>query len=189
MKRFVFSLALTSLVALVALPAVAADNGFYLGLSVGQSAITIDDISDGDVTAEFSGDDMAYKVFAGYRLLTFLAVEASYVDFGSPDDTIEGFDGTIEASITGFDAFAMGMLPLGIADIFVKVGVISWDADLAASLGDQYERLSGDGTDPAYGLGFQFRIKSFAVRGEIEYFDIEDAQDVFMYSIGGSYTF
>ena len=39
------------------------------------------------------------------------------------------------------------------------------------------------------GLGVQFRISSFAVRAEVEYFDIEDVQDALMYSIGGSYTF
>jgi len=39
------------------------------------------------------------------------------------------------------------------------------------------------------GIGVQFRIKSFAIRAEFEYFDIEGAEYVYMYSIGGSYTF
>ncbi len=183
MKRIALSAALAGIIALLAQPAVAADNGFYLGASVGQSGIEISDIDDMD----FSGGDTAYKLFVGYRILTFLAVEGSYVDFGAPDDNLGANLGTVEADVNGFDAFAMGMLPLGIADIFVKAGVIAWDAELAArSIG---ESESDSGTDPAYGIGVQFRIRSFAIRGEVEYFDIDGAEYVYMYSVGGSYTF
>ena len=183
MQRLERSVVLTALIALLALPAVAADNGFYLGASAGQSGIEISDIDDMD----FSGGDTAYKLFVGYRILTFFAVEGSYVDFGSADDNLGGDLGTVEADASGFDAFAMGMLPLGIADIFVKAGVIAWDAEIAARSIDASE--SDSGTDPAYGIGVQFRIRSFAIRGEVEYFDIEGAEYVYMYSVGGSYTF
>ena len=183
MKNIALSAALTGIIALLALPAVAADNGFYLGASAGQSGIEISDIDDMD----FSGGDTAYKLFVGYRILTFFAVEGSYVDFGAADDDLGDTLGTVEADVNGFDAFAMGMLPLGIADIFVKAGVIAWDAEIAARSIDASE--SDSGTDPAYGIGVQFRIRSFAVRGEIEYFDIEGTEYVYMYSVGGSYTF
>ena len=75
-------LVLSAIATLVTLPAAAADNGFYLGLSAGQSQIASEDYGD----FEFKGGDLGYKVFAGYRMLTFLAVEGSYVDFGAPDD-------------------------------------------------------------------------------------------------------
>ncbi len=86
---------------------------------------------------------------------------------------------------------ARGRVPaaLGIADIFAKVGVIAWDASISGQIDDVTERQSEDGTDPAYGIGIQFRIKSFAIRAEFEYFDIEGAKYVYMYSLGGSYTF
>lgn len=187
MSRLGLSITLTGLVALVSgLPAMAADNGFYLGASVGQSALrTSDELED----IEISGEDMAFKVFAGYRFLTFLAVEGSYLDLGAPDDTLPGLDGTVEIDVTGFDAFAVGLLPLGVADIFVKAGMIAWEAELNADIAGFPETLSDDGTAPAYGVGLQFRIGSFAIRGELEYFDIEDTDDVYMYSIGGSFTF
>ena len=88
-----------------------------------------------------------------------------------------------------YDGFVVGYLPLGIADIFAKAGVIAWDASISAQIDGVTERQSEDGTDPAYGIGIQFRIKSFAIRAEFEYFDIEGAKSVYMYSLGGSFTF
>lgn len=189
MHRFGLSVALASLVALLALPSGAADNGFYLGASVGQATVEIDDLDDALDNTDFSGDDMAYKVFAGFRFLNFLGVEGSYRDLGSADDTIPALGGTVAADVTGYDAFAVGYLPLGIADIFLKAGMISWDAELSADLLGGPVTLSDDGTDPAYGIGFQFRFSSFALRGELEYLDIEGASAVYMYSVGGSFTF
>jgi len=186
MKKFGLSIALTASIALLALPAAAADNGFYLGASVGQSDIKIDqDFEDID----FSGGATSFKVFGGFRFITFLGVEGSYVDLGAPSEFNEVIDGNIETDIAGFDGFVVGYLPLGIADIFVKAGVIAWDASISGQIGGVTERQSEDGTDPAYGIGFQLRFKSFAVRAEFEYFDIDGAKYVYMYSLGGSYTF
>lgn len=186
MKGYGIPGALIAFVVSLALPAVAADNGFYLGASVGQSDIKIDqDLEDID----FSGGAMSYKVFGGFRFITFLGVEGSYVDLGSPSDFVEAIDGTIETDVTGYDGFVVGYLPLGIADIFAKAGVIAWDASISGQVGGASERQSDDGTDPAYGIGIQFRIKSIAIRAEFEYFDIEGAKYVYMYSIGGSFTF
>ena len=173
--------------ALTAGVADAADNGFYVGASVGQATLNIDDIDIADEVFDLDADETTYKVFVGYRLLTFLAVEGSYVDFGTFED--RRGDLTIQADASGFDAFAMGMLPLGVADLFVKVGAISWDADLKAAIADFTESDSDSGTDPAYGVGFQLRIRSFAVRAEAELFDVEGADDLYMVSVGGSYTF
>lgn len=189
MHRPVLTFVMTGLLALACLPAVAADNGFYLGASVGQAAVDVDDLGDGFGSTDFSGEDFAFKVFAGYRFLNFFAVEGSYLDLGAPDEDLAELDGRFEADITGFDAFAVGLLPLGLADVFVKAGLITWDADFTADLGDLSETLSDDGTDPAYGIGLQLRFRSFAVRGEVEYFDIDGAESVYMYSIGGSLTF
>ena len=186
MKKFGLSVTLTALIALLALPAAAADNGFYLGASVGQSDIKIDqDLEDID----FSGGDTSFKVFAGFRFITFLGVEGSYVDLGAPSEFNEVIDGNIETDIAGYDGFVVGYLPLGIADIFAKVGVIAWDASISGQIDGVTERQAEDGTDPAYGIGVQFRISSFAIRAEFEYFDIDGAKYVYMYSLGGSFTF
>ena len=183
MRRFMTVLMLTAVATLVTLPAAAADNGFYLGLSAGQAEISSEDYGD----FEFDGDDLGYKVFAGYRFLTFLAVEGSYVDFGAPEDDIE--DVRYEVDVTGFDLFAVGLLPLGIADIFAKVGMVDWDVEVSTDFAGVPGSASDDGTDPAYGLGVQLRFGSFTARAEVEYFDVESADHVYMYSVGGAFTF
>jgi hypothetical protein len=183
MARLGSLLTLIAGVVLLSIPASAADNGFYLGASVGQAQVDVNDFEDND----FEGEDLGFKVFAGFRFLTFVAVEGGYVDFGAPDDT--SADATFEADVTGVDVFAMGMLPLGIADLFVKAGVVDWDTQVSASFDGLSETFSDSGTDPAYGVGFQLRFSSFAVRAEVEYFDIETAKDVYMISVGGSFTF
>lgn len=189
MRGFKLSIALTGFLALLAFPAIASDNGFYLGASVGQTQLEIDQLTDDIESADFSGDDMAYKIFAGLRFLTFLGVEGSYRDFGAPEDDVTALAGTVTADLTGYDVAAVGYLPLGIADIFAKAGMAAWDAELNLDAGDISESVTDDGEDPFYGLGFQLRFKSFTVRAEVEYFDVEDVDGLYMYSVGGAFTF
>lgn len=162
--------------AFAALPAVAADNGIYLGASVGQSNLQIDDF-------DYDADATGYKVIAGWRFLDWLAVEGNYVDFGSGDDRVAGTK--IETEADGISLSAVGFLPVGPVDLFARVGAIDWSADLSSpgitSGGD-------DGTDLTYGIGAQFRVWSLSVRAEYEMFDIEDA-DVDMISVGVTWTF
>jgi len=183
MRRLMFVIIVPAIFTLVTLPASAADNGFYLGLSVGQTQVASDEYGD----FELDGNDLGYKVFAGFRFLTFLAVEGSYVDFGAPDD--ESGDARYELDLTGFDLYAMGLLPLGIADVFVKAGMVDWDADLTVDIPDLPDSFSDSGTDPAYGVGVQLRFGSFTARAEVEYFDVESTNHVYMYSVGGAFTF
>ena len=171
---------LAALLALPALPAAAADNGFYLGASVGQANLKIDDLTN-DIFPDddFDSDDTAFKLIAGIRPLDWLGVEAAYVNFGEPEDTVLGQK--LKADGDGISAFAVGFLPTGPVDLFAKVGLISWDSKISGSFDD-------DGTDLAYGVGAQFRVLSLSVRAEYEKFDISDV-DLDMISIGVTYTF
>jgi opacity protein-like surface antigen len=159
----------------------AADNGIYLGAGVGQATIEVDDVFD----RKFDGDDLGYKLIAGIRPLDWLAFEVNYVNFGEPDDTIQGVKLRTEGS--GLSGFALGFLTLGPVDLFAKAGLIAWDAELRhPNLG----RLNDDnGTDFAYGAGIQFRLFSISVRAEYEVFDIKDVGDANMFSVGLTYTF
>ena len=148
-----------------------ADSGFYIGAGVGDAGV---DASEGD----FDESDSAYKIFGGYNIgfipLVDFAVEASYVDFGSPDD------GVVNVDVTGLNAFGLAGLSFGPFGVFAKAGMISWDVD--------GKGVSDSGTDPAYGLGARFAIGSFAIRAEYELYDI-DVADVEMISVSGVYTF
>ena len=176
-KTILFAVAL---LALPVLPAVAADNGFYLGASLGQANLKIDDLTNNTFeNDDFDADDMAFKLIAGIRPLDWLGVEAAYVNFGEPEDTVLGQK--LKADGDGISAFAVGFLATGPVDLFAKVGLISWDSKISGSFDD-------DGTDLAYGAGAQFRVLGLSIRAEYEKFDISDV-DLDMISVGVTYTF
>jgi len=168
-----------------------AKNGFYVGGSFGMTTLKINDFEIDLESFDYKADTTSYKIIVGYRFMGFLAVEGSYVNFGKLSDSIDGEGGPVnlETELKGFDAFAMGMIPLGIADIFAKVGVVSWNADYRAAIGEIVEFDSGSGTDLVFGLGAQVRFKGLAVRGEVEYFNIAEADSVFLISVGATFTF
>jgi hypothetical protein len=165
-------------------PAFAADNGIYLGASVGQSGVSFEDTIEGQ-DVDFDIDSTGYKAILGWRFLDWLAVEANYVDLGSGDDRVAGT--RIESDVSGVALSAVGFLPVGPVDLFARVGVIDWKADL--DLPEFDLRGSDDGTDLAYGIGAQFRVWSLGVRAEYERFDISDADTVDMVSLGVTWTF
>ena len=165
-------------------PALAADNGFYLGASVGQSGVSFDETIAGE-NLSFDADATGFKAIAGWRFLDWLAVEGNYVDLGSGDDKVAGE--RIETDVDGISLSAVGFLPLGPVDLFARVGAINWNADIDAPNLDV--RASDDGTDLAYGVGAQFRVWSLSLRAEYERFDISDADTVDMVSLGVTWTF
>jgi Outer membrane protein beta-barrel domain len=154
----------------------AADNGVYVGASIGQASIEADDVSAG---ADFEGDDLGFKIIAGVRPLDWLGFEANYVNFGEPDDTLGGVK--IQTEGYGIAGYAVGFVGLGPVDVFAKGGVLSWDTKI--------DRSDLDGTDFAYGVGVQFRLLSLGVRAEYEIFDIDDLDNSNMLSVGVTYTF
>ncbi|NJO13352.1 MAG: porin family protein [Gammaproteobacteria bacterium] len=94
--------------------ATAADNGVYLGGSIGRANVDVDE----DLGFELDSDDNGFKAIVGIRPLDFLGFELNYVDLGNPQDTVGGFD--IEADTSGIDAFVVGFLPLPFMDLFAK---------------------------------------------------------------------
>lgn len=178
------SLLIVAAVALFALPAIAADNGFYLGGSIGQTAVNTGTLGE----VQVDGNSTGYKVFAGFRMITFLAVEGAYIDFGKSNKTTSATTFG-EAKAKGYEAQVLGFIPLGIADIFGKAGAASATFDINGTQNGIPTSISTDKTSPVYGAGVQFRIKSVAVRGEVEYFDVKSTDKLYFYSIGASWTF
>ena len=154
----------------------AADNGIYLGASLGRSNFDID-----QGLLEVDDDDNGFKIIAGVRPLDWLAIEANYVDFG------KARDGIVSAENDAFSAFAVGFFTVGPADLFGKIGLVKSDAKVSVrNLGKVFDE---DGTDPAYGFGVQFRVLSLSVRAEYEIFDVDNVDDLNLFSIGVTYTF
>jgi hypothetical protein len=178
-----------SLIGIVAIslpssPADSADNGIYLGGSIGQSGVEFEEAIDG-FDADFDSSATAFKLIAGWRFLDWLSVEGNYVDLGTADDKVLGEK--LESDVTGVSVSAVGFLPIGPVDLFARIGALNWDAKLEAPALDL--RGDDDGTDLTYGVGAQFRVWSLSIRGEYEVFDIDGADSVDLFSVGVTWTF
>jgi outer membrane immunogenic protein len=162
-----------------------ADSGFYLGGSIGQAGVEIEDTS-GIQPVSFDEDDFAWKAFGGYNFdlpVVNLAVEGGYVNLGSPSGDLLGLPTIVD--VDAFNVFGVLGIDLGPLGIFAKYGMVSWDAEITIDgLSD-----AEDGSDPAYGVGAKIGIGSVDLRAEYEVFDIEDAEDVSMISVGLVWTF
>jgi len=165
-----FRFAALAALALLASPAWAAeDNGFYAGVGLGMS-----DLSAGD----FSGNDFAFKVFAGYDFMKYFGMEAAYMDGGSPSD--HGFN----VDLSGWDIALRGILPIGEkGELFAKLGYVWWHVDA-----DEFGSDNGD--DMMYGLGGGYRFTDqFGMRGEWERMDIQDTDSADLWTISGYWKF
>ena len=138
----------------------AAEDGFYLGGSLGQSNAGL---RSGSVN--YSNNDLGYKLIAGFRAFKLLAVEVNYVDLGSTNS------GGVEAKTKGVDGFVMGFLPVPVVDIYGKVGIVSWKTNVSAA----DFSLHRSGSDLAYGAGVQMHFGAIAGRLEFEAFDVQQA--------------
>lgn len=182
----------------------AADTGFYVGGSFGQSKVSDFNGSDLDaelatmgITSSSSTDDSdtGWKAFAGYRVMKYLAVEGAYTNFGEATA-----NSIITAPVTGVvnttleaDAWtvsALGILPLGDKfSLFGRLGVNFWNVDTSATADAATVSESDDGTDWVYGVGAAYSITTnLSVRGEWERYDFDDG-DVDLLSAGVSWNF
>lgn len=153
--------------------ALAADNGVYLGAGISQASV--------DFNGGFDDDSTGFKVIAGVRPLDWLAFEVNYVDFGKLEPAP-----LVEFNAKGIDAFAVGLLEVGLVDFFAKVGVIRWDADIRSPLVNADE----SGNELAYGAGIGVHFGSIGVRAEYEKFEVDDFDaDLDFISLSLTWTF
>ncbi len=178
MKKITVFILCLALMSIAGVANAGKETGPYLGGSIGMAST---DVSSG--VYDFNDDDFAFKIFGGYNFgiipLLDLAVEGSYVDFGSASS-----GGIINQSVdtTGWDVYGLAALNLGPFGIFGKVGQIWWNSDSSIS------PLDSNGNDMAYGIGARFQIGSIGIRAEYEYFDLSDSE-LGLLSAGVSYTF
>jgi len=165
----------------------AGESGGYLGGSIGTAAfdVVIDDSIPN--APAFDEEDFAWKVFGGYNFgitpVFDLGIEGGYVNLGNPSGDVAGLAVSLEP--TGWDIFGVIGFDIGPVGVFGKVGYLYWDVE------GVIDGVSGsiDGNDVAYGAGLRFNLASLEIRGEYELFDIEDADDVSMWSLGLAYHF
>jgi OOP family OmpA-OmpF porin len=153
-----------------------ADDGLSVGASIGYASI-----KDNSSNFDFDAQDTGYKIFANYTFAKYLGIEGGYIDFGKPNDSFAGQNGVIDAE--GWSLYGVGALPLGdTVELFGKAGVISWDAD---SIVDGLSVGADDGNDLALGVGASWNVtERLGVRAEYDWFDIPNADNVWMASLG-----
>jgi hypothetical protein len=161
--------------------ALAADNGFYLGLA---SSDVSSDYALSSISPAGADDDRGLKAIAGFRLLDSFALEANYVDMGETTVPITFPASTLSIDTQAFSVSAVGLIAMPLVDLYGRVGMARWDSE-ASLLGASNKE---SGTDPTYGAGAQFRVGSFALRLEYERFDFDDDSSDLV-SIGFTYTF
>ncbi len=200
-----------ALTALAGSIARAQDYGWYLGGNLGQTRATIDDERiDANLRAKgFTfvsiADDkrsLGGKIFGGYQLNNYLAVEGGYFNLGKfgytattvPTGTLRG-----NAKMQGLNLDLVGRLPLtDTFSVFGRAGV---------NYANVRDNFVGTGAvvvqDPnpskreanlKVGLGMEYSLsQALSVRGELERYRVNDAVgnhgDVDMLSVGLVYRF
>ncbi|MGP8034823.1 MAG: outer membrane beta-barrel protein [Steroidobacteraceae bacterium] len=149
-----------------------ADNGMlYLG-----AGLTNDNLR--DIAATNSNlDSTNWKVWAGVRPISLLAVEADYIDLGS--QSVTSTTNNTELRYKAFAGYAVGYLPIPVpwVDVFGKAGVAYWSlSGSTGCIGDACftSRLSDNGTEFAWGVGGQVHFGNFGARLEYEDFSIRN---------------
>lgn len=199
MKSFIRNAVAGGLIAAIALihvPAYAQDAGFYVGGSIGQSKTKNDDAAFTALGATVTKNDernSMFRLFAGYDINKYFAVEAAYVDLGA-----FGVSGTIGAApfsafgdINGFSASGVGTLPLSEKfSLFGSVGVFLSKVKASATVATVAGAARDHGTDVTAGAGIKYALsKNTAVRLEVNHYGLDDNGSAVTYSVGLQYKF
>ena len=167
----------------------AVQDGWFIGGSIGQSTVE-SDVQNPSLpeSGSFDESDFAWKLYGGYNWVlarTFgFGIEGGYVNFGSPSDTVLSIL-PVKIEPTALDLFATLGFDIGPVGIFGKLGYAWWDVDVDFA----GERFSDDGNDPVYGIGARFNLWSLEIRGEFEYFDVADVDDLALWTVGVVWRF
>lgn len=177
MKTFVWATSLC----LIFLTGIASADSLSLGASVGYV-----NIEDSDQNFSFDAADTGYKLYGNYMFNNGFGIEGGYIEFGEPDDNLLGQTAKIDAE--AWSLYGVGVLGLSDSfDLFAKAGVVSWEAD---SVIDGIPVGADDGEDLALGIGAKFNTSgALGLRAEFEWFDIDDADAVWMASVGFEFRF
>ena len=215
LKRASGTLALAVIAAIASPLASAQDRdwntGWYLGGNVGESRAKIAEarirnglLGSGFTTSSVSDDhrDIGYKLFGGYQMNRYFALEAGYFDLGKfsfnattvPAGTLNG-----SLKLRGANFDLVGTLPISDGfSAFARVG---------ANYAEVKDSFSGSGavlvrnpnpkkdeTNVKYGVGLQYAFNdALAMRAEVERYRINDAVgnkgDIDLVSLGLIYRF
>jgi len=211
--RTVGALGLVGFAAVSGQAALAAESGWYGGLSIGQSKgwISHDRIATQvgvpvtGISFDDEDTDVGYKLLGGYKFNKHFAVEGGYFNLGEFGFTASyapasSFTGSMK--LQGVNLDALGILPLTEKfSAFGRLGVIYAEAkDTFTGTGAGAGVAASDpnpkksDTNYKYGVGLQYDFtRALSMRGEWERYRVNDAVgnkgDIDMVSVGLVYMF
>jgi OmpA-OmpF porin, OOP family len=159
---------------------------WYVGASAGGSDISFNNAAQSDQFLDLgftnastmsSRKDTGYRIFGGYQLHRYIAIEGAYADLGkfdfrtdvSPAGSLMGV-----TKISGFEVSAVGTLPVSDRfGVFARIGALAGETKTSYTGAGSVEVLIGGETQKkrstqlSYGAGATFSInKNLSVRGE-----------------------
>lgn len=175
MKKVLAGLCVAATMATVSGAALAADNGFYGAVDIGQSKAKDACTPPAGVTVTSCSDtDTAYRLGLGYQFNQNFGLEANYVDFGNTNaaGTVLGVPFASDASVTAFQLSATGSLPLNESFAVIgKIGAAHASVDASATALGVTAATSANSTELTYGIGVRYNInKTMAIRAQYEDF-------------------
>jgi hypothetical protein len=175
------------------------ESGPYLGAAYGQFDVTIENLEGvTDAVQDLDTDSDAFKVFFGWRLNPYVSFEADYIDLGNADGGFEasGTSGQYSLELSGFGAYAIGTLPLGIFELSGKLGYyfhdVTVDVDLE-NIGPGNGNVLGtddNGEAWAYGIGAGITfLERINAKLEYEVMDLDDLEDPYTFWLTAAWRF
>ena len=162
---------------LAAHTAAAGTTGLYVGAGITKAQV------DNIFAAGLNINNTDWKVFAGVRPISPLALEADYLNLGSETRSLSGLNAHADAK--AFAAYALGFLPLPIPmlDLYGKAGLARWQ--LSGTTTNPAPFAASDrGTEFAWGAGAQLHFGNLAGRLEYERFNMNNTDGVKVYTLG-----
>jgi OmpA-OmpF porin, OOP family len=167
---------------------VLAQAGPYVGGALGQSKLK-EWCTGETATTRFTGcddSDTSWKLLGGYRFNGYVAVEASYIEWGKVSARFNT-GAQVAAKQHSYGLAAVGTVPLGERfELFGKAGFLKTEQETRRITPNPLT-VNRDETEFHYGLGAKYAFTTkWAVRGEWEKTDNLKAE---MLSIGVEYRF
>jgi len=179
-KMKISTIACLTFVWLFGLNELKAQDGLYFGASTGPSFVNkkISDIGIEDIKVD--GNDLSYKVYAGYKLPAFLAIEGGYRNLGKISNDIS------EHNSSGWDLNAKANLTLDPLQLFGKAGAFFNNVNVTFQ-DPIHPEINKNNTKFMFGFGAGLNIERLGVRAEWESLDISKENQVSMLTAGITY--
>ena len=153
-------------------PTASAEQGWYAGGALGRAHID-EDVDD----VQLDADSTTFRVFGGFSFNANLAVEVSYLDLGTFEDTVDaaGTPVDVSADADGFSLAAVGRVPLTERlSLRGKAGVFFWDGQ--STVNGITENDPGD-QNAFVGAGIGYAIAERAsLFFDVEYYDLDGVE-------------